>query len=432
MSPQCSDTTVPHASHPTPRTEERIVVNPNNTSPKSPVRSVPTVCRVPGPLSPPDTLFPPFRPDFRSPETKPATHPTQPQTPSIPAKSPPNSNHGISDATRIRDNQRRSRARRAEYVRELEAKVRAYEKEGVQATAEVQASARRVVEENGLLRQEVRGLREEMGRLREKNAGEDDERTKARLGLSGRKVDGKRKRLIDNNNDNINEARRKKSKTIMCGFGGLSGCSGLGCENTTHSTTSKETPIQYPTPSPSTSASPRSSFAAASALFRAPSPAPSTPHSGYHPASPSTPRPCPSSWATQTQPPSPATRRGLPPFGSSSYPSAPNSSHPHPTATHAHISSTPSLSTARHTRSPTPFPVQDSDTDTSSCHLAAQIITSMRSDVSPEQIRYELGCPSSSSPSTSTDPLGNKQNKEGNGDCKVRNQKLLSLMDRLA
>ncbi|KAJ9138920.1 hypothetical protein NKR23_g8191 [Pleurostoma richardsiae] len=57
-----------------------------------------------------------------------------------------------SNLARIRDNQRRSRARRKEYLQELEKKVRMCELEGVQASAEVQYAARRVAEENKKLR----------------------------------------------------------------------------------------------------------------------------------------------------------------------------------------------------------------------------------------------------------------------------------------
>ncbi|CAK7211863.1 hypothetical protein SBRCBS47491_001267 [Sporothrix bragantina] len=53
---------------------------------------------------------------------------------------------------RIRDNQRRSRARRKEYQQELEQRVRAFEELGVEASTEVQHAARRVAEENKKLR----------------------------------------------------------------------------------------------------------------------------------------------------------------------------------------------------------------------------------------------------------------------------------------
>ncbi|KAI9167080.1 hypothetical protein HJFPF1_03200 [Paramyrothecium foliicola] len=53
---------------------------------------------------------------------------------------------------RIRDNQRRSRARRREYVHELEQRLRSCELQGVEASAEVQAAARKVADENRRLR----------------------------------------------------------------------------------------------------------------------------------------------------------------------------------------------------------------------------------------------------------------------------------------
>jgi hypothetical protein len=65
--------------------------------------------------------------------------------------------------TRIRDNQRRSRARRKEYLQSLEARWRACELQGVEASAEIQAAARKVAEENRKLRRllKARGMGEE-------------------------------------------------------------------------------------------------------------------------------------------------------------------------------------------------------------------------------------------------------------------------------
>ncbi|KAG5926447.1 hypothetical protein E4U42_003293 [Claviceps africana] len=54
---------------------------------------------------------------------------------------------------RIRDNQRRSRARRREYLQDLEQKLRTCELQGIEATAEVQMAARRVADENVKLRE---------------------------------------------------------------------------------------------------------------------------------------------------------------------------------------------------------------------------------------------------------------------------------------
>lgn len=53
---------------------------------------------------------------------------------------------------RIRDNQRRSRARRKEYLQELEARLRQCELQGIEASAEIQMAARKVADENRKLR----------------------------------------------------------------------------------------------------------------------------------------------------------------------------------------------------------------------------------------------------------------------------------------
>ncbi|KAJ8108875.1 hypothetical protein OPT61_g7866 [Boeremia exigua] len=53
---------------------------------------------------------------------------------------------------RIRDNQRRSRARRKEYLQELEAKLRGCEQLGIEASSEIQSAARKVLDENRKLR----------------------------------------------------------------------------------------------------------------------------------------------------------------------------------------------------------------------------------------------------------------------------------------
>lgn len=53
---------------------------------------------------------------------------------------------------RIRDNQRRSRARRKEYLQELEAKLRSCEQVGIEASSEIQTAARKVIDENRTLR----------------------------------------------------------------------------------------------------------------------------------------------------------------------------------------------------------------------------------------------------------------------------------------
>ncbi|KAK4936198.1 hypothetical protein LTR66_015369, partial [Elasticomyces elasticus] len=69
----------------------------------------------------------------------------------------PSKNENFSDLTaRNRVNQRNLRNRKQQYTKDLEEKVRTYEADGVQATAEVQAAARRVVDENNALKEVLR------------------------------------------------------------------------------------------------------------------------------------------------------------------------------------------------------------------------------------------------------------------------------------
>jgi len=65
---------------------------------------------------------------------------------------------------RVRDNQRRSRARRREHLIELEHRIRIYELQGIEASAEVQQAARRVDEENRRVVEENRQLRSLLSR----------------------------------------------------------------------------------------------------------------------------------------------------------------------------------------------------------------------------------------------------------------------------
>ncbi|KAF4589220.1 TBP-associated factor IIF [Ophiocordyceps camponoti-floridani] len=63
-----------------------------------------------------------------------------------------NSGPASASAIRIRENQRRSRARRKEYVETMERRIQEYERRGVEATLEMQQAARTVALENGRLR----------------------------------------------------------------------------------------------------------------------------------------------------------------------------------------------------------------------------------------------------------------------------------------
>lgn len=107
-------------------------------------------------MSPSSVRLPPFLPLFLAP-TSPA-----PRSPpgSPPAPFPLRGKDGVrggpakdsANLARIRDNQRRSRARRKEYVQDLEARLRRVELQGVEAATEIQAAARRVADENRRLR----------------------------------------------------------------------------------------------------------------------------------------------------------------------------------------------------------------------------------------------------------------------------------------
>lgn len=59
---------------------------------------------------------------------------------------------GAVSATRIRDNQRRSRAKRKEFLDSLQQRVQEYERRGMTATIEVQQAAKVVARENAALR----------------------------------------------------------------------------------------------------------------------------------------------------------------------------------------------------------------------------------------------------------------------------------------
>ncbi|KAL9124623.1 MAG: hypothetical protein Q9217_006062 [Psora testacea] len=74
---------------------------------------------------------------------------------------PPNA-----DRIRVRNNQRRARARQKEYIQNLETRLQHYERKGVEATIEVQNAARAVAEENARLREENRRLHGELLELR--------------------------------------------------------------------------------------------------------------------------------------------------------------------------------------------------------------------------------------------------------------------------
>ena len=115
----------------------------------------------------------------------PSTSLDQPHRPLISLTSNP-----APSAARIRENQRRSRARRKEYLQELEQKIRQCEQAGLNASVDIQLAARGVAEENQRLREENGRLREEGEKLRGENErmrgildrGNERERTETSTG----------------------------------------------------------------------------------------------------------------------------------------------------------------------------------------------------------------------------------------------------------
>lgn len=99
------------------------------------------------------------------------------------ADSHPSQADRTTNLARVRDNQRRSRARRKEYLTDLESKYRHCEQVGVEASAAIQGAARRVAEENRKLRTLLKrkGVSEE--EIRRWVEGEEGDALEGMLGV---------------------------------------------------------------------------------------------------------------------------------------------------------------------------------------------------------------------------------------------------------
>ena len=256
---------------------------------------------------------------------------------------------------RVRENQRKSRARRKEYLEELETKLRSYESLGVQASKDIQLSARAVLAENARLREENAQLRIENEKLNQAMNG--------RLEQSTDNVPADRdSRSLEKGGRSREESRTWKA---TCGLAGE--CNG-GSET----------------------------------------------------------EPLRSDFDTTGPPDGVVIETGL----SLALTTQTDFLQPSPT------SKTPSMSemeqsSRNETASQGPFPIQqetntrevtcgrhdnaDLSTDTSSCEYAAQIITSMRTDVTHDDVRADLEC---------NESIGEWKK------CKVNNAKLFVAMDR--
>lgn len=148
----------------------------------------------------------------------------------------------LTSRCRIRDNQRRSRARRKEYLQELETRYRQCEQTGVEASAEIQAAARKVVDENRRLRELLRSKCSDDVRLDGSLLWvweADDTPTIVEHGLSDVEIDSGPSEARDNNISN--ELESMISVRRRCGSGGCD--DGSSCEPSSDATAGSTTPL---------------------------------------------------------------------------------------------------------------------------------------------------------------------------------------------
>ncbi len=251
---------------------------------------------------------------------------------------------------RIRNNQRRSRARRKEYLQELEGKLRKCESMGVEASMEIQASARLVAEENKRLR----------ALLQSRGIMSQEIDTAVGAGGAGTSAPSKAEIL---------EAKLNAKKTCS-GHGAKTGCSRPQPDMPSQlqtSTGTRDSTCKRPVP--------LMPLMPLLTTITNPLPLPASPLLESRLSSTS-----PTSSALTTPGFSPTEQPSQ--FGGSCQEASADLS--------AEISP---------------------GNDNSSCTFAANIITSMRADVSAEEVKAELGC-------------GN------NVECKVDNSTFFTTMDR--
>lgn len=251
---------------------------------------------------------------------------------------------------RVRDNQRRSRARRKEYLQELEAKLKRCEASGVQASVDIQIAARAVSAENARLREENVRLKDENWELKEQLKAVSEQPPVV---------------VADNNNRCCLSTPSSIAVAEPGSFGAEDHPKMLSAKSIASSPTTTRHPPQHVI----TNLKPSMQSLA------------SSDHS---------------------------TRTSLQNRLETHDPSI------NDTSTHTYHSRTTPETRPDERRNARDHESSISD-DTSSCEYAAHIITSMRADVSTEDIRADLGC----------GPHVEEWRK-----CKVNNAKLFVAMDR--
>ncbi|KAI4255129.1 MAG: hypothetical protein L6R42_006894, partial [Xanthoria sp. 1 TBL-2021] len=246
------------------------------------------------------------------------------------------------------------------------------------------AAARKVVAENEVLREEVTRLREENKKLRRgtglgdgMSEGQDDSNNGHEVGEAHERgvippssSSQKRKRISDHHD---NDGKGEGSKRRMQDYSTTTSHGGYTNSPNDHHRSTEMTLAVPPTAFPQhTSTSPTSPASS------------SSPNFAFHPTHPMAsvgtayPSPPTHSQYKHVHPhcpplPPPRQQQTTQPFFYSSSPSDP---YPASSQFHTHPQLPPAATRNEDT---------DADPDTSSCHLAAQIITSMRSDISCEQ-----------------------------------------------
>ena len=253
------------------------------------------------------------------------------------------------NAARIRDNQRRSRARRKEYTKELEARLREYELKGVKVAQEIQDAARAVVDENRRLKTTIEELRKEGGNPGALMAG------------------GSRSRVAD-------ELESKLRLT-----GSWQDTSAGGKSNTD----AKRGELNIPaiTPHPASQKSPP----CASLMH----PSSSTGQKERYPTSHMSPQTngCAPKGISSSKSQGDNSILRSSKNGQVDLPDLPTRPRDNPMQDQPHTDLRSTYKT-----SPTLREELDSTDDSSSCAFAVAILTSMRADVSAEEIKADLGC----------------------------------------
>ncbi len=252
---------------------------------------------------------------------------------------------------RIRNNQRRSRARRKEYAQELEGRLREYELKGVKVAQEIQDAAKAVIEENSQLRRVLDDLRRDSSGVTqlpnvERGSSKADELERS-LRKAGTWHD------TGTSNGLAREPRMRRSDVALARI------------HAVHAG-----PMATPSGSETSSLSP----------------------AGVNLSNESD---SPRSIPQHTNPSSPTITQHYHPDYPSEKPKHPLSPPKEPEPVTSALGSE----------------LNTSD-DTTSCAFAVAVLTSMRSDVSAEEVQAELGC--------ATDP----------SKCKVDNKRLFTAVDR--